>query len=170
MNRFTNSIRLALSAQDWYGALFTALALPDICAKLETPSEGSKARSIRWFKEWLEPLYTIKIGPFRQLHVFLGGNDFYALRCALLHEGSADINEQNAQEILEKFHFITPPHNGIIHLNQFDNTLQIQVDIFCNDIAEAADSWARSVVNNESIQERMKLLLIIHDGSRGISF
>lgn len=33
MKRFTDSIRNALSNKDWYGALSTALTLPDVCGE-----------------------------------------------------------------------------------------------------------------------------------------
>ncbi|WP_417316409.1 hypothetical protein [Cycloclasticus pugetii] len=171
MERFTNSIRQSIDTENWYGALVTALALPDVCGWLEDPDKGSKARYVEWFKDWLQPTYTHGIGPDRQEHVFLHGEDCYALRCSLLHQGGSNIEEQRAQKALEDFHFITPPPGGgMIHCNQVGNKLQLQVDVFCNQMADAADHWYESRKECEGIQKRMDSLLIIHDSSGGVRF
>jgi hypothetical protein len=169
MNRFTSSIRQSIEAKDWYGALMTALILPDICGKFETPNEGSKARSVRWLKTWIEPLYTRHIGADRREHVFLSSEDCYALRCSFLHEGISNIGEQRARKALDDFHFITPHPRRHIHCNQSDNTLQLQVDVFCNEVADAVDKWAVSVQLNQEVQQRMSSLIFIHDSSAGIN-
>ncbi len=64
---------------------------------------------------------------------FLSGNDCYALRCAYLHEGSDNISQQNAKEVVDKFHFIVAPKGSTIHCNMMNTKLQLQVDIFCED-------------------------------------
>jgi hypothetical protein len=170
MKRFTNSIRTALQARDWYGALTTALTLPDICGRMETPNEGSNHRYARWFSKWVEPLYMME--SFGEKHVFLSGNDCYALRCSLLHEGGENIEEQRAKEALENFHFIEPPANGnSIHKIQSNQSLLLQVDIFCNDIADAVDRWVASdTANTPEITDRMEGLLLIRDVSGGLQF
>jgi hypothetical protein len=170
MNRFTDSIRQSIGTKDWYGALMMALALPDICGKLETPDESSKARSVRWLKTWIEHLYTREIGADRHEHVFLSAEDCYALRCSFIHEGVSNIEEQKARKALENFHFITPSPVFQVHCNQSNNLLQLQVDVFCHEIADAVDAWAKSVQDNKDIQERMVALIIIHDSSNGIRF
>ncbi|MFT4851228.1 MAG: hypothetical protein ACI83B_003793 [Sediminicola sp.] len=170
MNRFTTSIRQSIETKDWYGALMTAITLPDICGKLETPNEGSKARSVRWLKAWIEPLYTKQIGANGKEHVFLSAEDCYALRCSFLHEGASNIEEQRARKALDDFHFITPRQGMSIHCNQSGNALQLQVDIFCNEVADAIDQWAKSVLSNQEIQQRMSNLIVIHDSSSGVRF
>ncbi len=44
MKRITDSIRKSVKSQDWYGALSTALTLPDVCGRLESP-ESVKSNS-----------------------------------------------------------------------------------------------------------------------------
>ncbi|WP_305843082.1 hypothetical protein [Photobacterium leiognathi] len=132
MQRFTSSIRGSLKTGNWYGALMTALTLPDICGKLETPDEYSKARSVRWLRQWIDPMYTRHIGADNRKHVFLSAEDCYALRCSFLHEGISKIEEQKARKALEDFHFITPLPGMNIHCNQSGNSLQLQVDVLCN--------------------------------------
>ncbi|WP_169801568.1 hypothetical protein [Hydrogenophaga palleronii] len=121
-------------------------------------------------QKWLEPKYTRLIGPHREKHVFLCAEDFYALRCSYLHEGS-DVLEQRARKALNDFHFISPMKDGsLIHMNQSNGTLQLQADIFAMDVAEAVDAWAQSVVSDVTIQQRMASLLVVHDSSRSLRF
>lgn len=76
--------------------------------------------------------------------------------------------KQKARKALENFHFITPSPVFQVHCNQSNNLLQLQVDVFCHEIADAVDAWAKSVQDNKDIQERMVAPIIIHDSSNGI--
>ena len=172
MKRFIRSIDIALKARDWYGALSTALILPDICGRIEAPEQVSKARYIDWFNKYLLPHYTGQIGPERKTHVFLHGEDCYALRCSYLHEGGGTIVEQRARKALDSFHFITPPPNGnSVHMNQSGNVLQLQVDIFCRQMCAAVEKWMKEVVKgNAKLEKRLENLLEVHDSNKGIIF
>ena len=146
MKRFTDSIRRSVQTKNWYGALSLALTLPDVCGRLESPDQKPKARYVAWFQKWLESKYARKVGADGNRKVFLCGGDCYALRCSYLHEGRNNILNQRAQKVLDDFPFITPPGNGMrVHMNQVNSTLQLQVDIFAMDVAEAVDAWANSV-------------------------
>lgn len=144
MENFVQAVRKSISNKNWYSALSLALTLPDICGVLEFPEliNNSKKRYSDWFDKYLSEKYTIYIGPEHEKHIFLCGCDCYALRCALLHQGEDNISLQRARKALDSFAFIEPPPNGlIIHLNKFDSKLQLQVDIFCEDICSAVDGW-----------------------------
>jgi hypothetical protein len=82
IGHFTNAIRKSLKEENWYAALSVALTLPDICGKLQNPDLGSSRRYVMWFNDYLKPMYTGKVGPDRIEHVFLSGEDAYALRCS----------------------------------------------------------------------------------------
>lgn len=152
MERFTNSLRSSVEHKDWYVALATALTLPDICGALITPGAGNKVRYSAWFNNWMAPLYG----------GMLSGDECFQLRCGYLHAGEANI-AGGARKILDDFHFIKPPRGGAeVHNNRFNRTLQLQVDIFCLEMAGAVDEWALSVTEEEDIQQRMKELLYIH--------
>lgn len=172
MRRFIHSIEIALKAEDWYGALSTALTMPDICGQIEAPNRGSKERYVDWFNRYLLSHYTKEIRPQREKHIFLHGEDCYALRCSYLHEGVGAIVDQRSRQALDSFHFITPPPNGcVIHMNQSDNVLQLQVDIFCSDMCVAVDRWVNvAVKGNAELERRLGNLIEIHDSQRGIVF
>jgi hypothetical protein len=82
--RFTNAIERSLNVENWYSALALALALPDICANVCSPNEGSQRRYVKWYNQYMLSKYTSHVGADRTEHVFLKGEDCYALRCALL--------------------------------------------------------------------------------------
>lgn len=171
MKRFTDAIRLAIASKNWLSALSLSLTMPDICGRLEDPKIASGARYISWYRRLVEPKYTAYIGPNQQRHIFLSGEDCFALRCSYLHEGADDISTQRIRTALDAFHFITPPQNGnFIHANQVNNTLQLQIDIFAMDIASAVDEWAESVKTNPDIQNRMKNLIVVHNSDHGVRF
>ena len=85
MDRFTRGVENAVASANWYAALALALVLPDICGKLASPTQASSTRYAGWFDRFVRPRYTRGIGPARTPHVFLSGDDCYALRCAYLH-------------------------------------------------------------------------------------
>jgi hypothetical protein len=161
MQRFVDATRAAVGSGNWYAALALALTIPDICGRLETPAMGSQARYVGWYDRYLLRKYQHPVGPSRTLHTFLCGADCYALRCAYLHQGEFGIEDQRAQQALLNFHF-TPPQPGMfIHNNQMDNVLQLQVDVFCEDVCVGAARWLEAVSADADIQARLARLATI---------
>ena len=139
MENLIKALESTLESNNWYGALFIALSIPDICGRLETPEESIRTRYERWFERYMLSKYSKPIGPEQTPHTFLSSSDCYALRCALLHEGRDVIKDQRAREMLRRFHFIEPPpKGGRIHLNQFNDVLMLQADILGIPIQVAA--------------------------------
>jgi hypothetical protein len=156
---FTDAVRNSLENKNWYAALTLALTLPDICGRLEFPDKSSSKRFIHWFNDYLLDEYTLK--NMWGTHVFLNGEDAYALRCAYLHQGEVNIEDQRVRKVLSEFTFVIPPENGVIHRNQINNLLQLQVDIFCLDICNAIEKWVNNVSSEPEIQKRAEKLMII---------
>lgn len=93
--------------------------------------------------------------------VFLGGADCFALRCALLHEGSDQIDRQRAKRALEAFQFVVHKGNIRLRSNSKGSCLQLDLEIFCNQIADAVDAWSIKVANDPAVQGEMARLLKI---------
>ncbi|MDC5366358.1 hypothetical protein NRA53_13730, partial [Acinetobacter baumannii] len=170
MNHFINALETSIQTENWHSVLFISLSVPDICGKIDNPNAQSKQRTIEWFDKYLKPIYTREIGASRREHTFLSGADFYALRCAYLHEGSDDITGQRARETLEKFKFIQPNSNSFkIHRNQADKTLQLQVSEFGKEILAALKQWKKDNKEDQVKQEKISKLLNIEiiDLSKG---
>ncbi len=163
MDTFLNALRSGIHKKNWHAALFIALALPDICGKMEDPDGKSGPRYRSWFQRYVEPKYTNWVGPrdTGHEHKFLSASDCYALRCAYLHEGADDITEQTAREALERFHFIKPSRRSILHCNQINQVLQLQVDIFFNDIIAGVEQWLADTKIDNNIQKRLDSLITI---------
>lgn len=165
---FTNAVRQSLVNENWYSALTLALTLPDICGRLESPQKSSSKRYIHWFSTYLVDKYTLKNS--WGTHVFLNGEDAYALRCAYLHQGEVNIEDQQVQKVLTEFLFVEPPKNGSIHCNQNKSSLQLQVDVFCIDICDGVEKWVKDVNDNDDIQQRAEKLMTIYPLGDRISF
>jgi len=167
VEKFLKAIEECVANRNWYGALFIALTLPDICGKIEFTGRSSTNRYTDWFEKYLGPRYTRQIGGAAGcVHKFLSGSDCYALRCVLLHEGTDEIGGQRAQELLEKFHFTEPPASGVIHLNQKGTTLQLQVDEFSKDVVISIRSWLADVSKDEKKQAELSKLMKVHSSFR----
>jgi hypothetical protein len=139
MERFTSAIRKSMENQNWYAALYMSITVPDICARLESDDGKTNAdKYIEWYDKYLADSYRHEIGCDRQMHVFLSGADCYALRCAILHEGSIDMTTQRRREVLDRFHFTVCGS----HCNQINSVLQLDLPVFCNDVCMAVERWA----------------------------
>ncbi|RWP81507.1 hypothetical protein [Mesorhizobium sp.] len=162
MDRFVDVVSKSLKEKNWLSALSLSLLLPDICGRLEKSNAKSTERYIEWFDRWVGPRYTHEIGPSHQRHVFLSGADCYSLRCALSHEGRDNIEDQRARKALKDFMIVEPPPvgAGMIHCNQIDDTLQLQVDIFCTDIIAGVRNWMASVEGKAAINAGQQSSLI----------
>lgn len=162
MNRFTSAIRRSLELKNWYSALYLSLTLPDVCARLESPDGKTTGdRYAAWFNEYMAQHYRHSVGGNPEPHTFLSGNDCYALRCALLHEGGADITSQRKREALDRFHFTI----GGAHCNQFNAILQLDVPTFCEQICSGAERWTINFANKHpELQNRLQELVTIFEG------
>jgi hypothetical protein len=168
MKHFVGAVKSAIAQENWYAALTLALTLPDICGRLEAPTAKSKERYVQWCTIHLTPRYTSRIGADSQEHVFLYGEDCYALRCAVLHEGADDIVSQHTRRALNSFQFIRPPQTGLIHCNQIGSRLQLQVDRFCFDICAGVEDWIHAApARAPHVREGMDLLMKIDELPRG---
>ena len=136
--------------------------MPDICGSLEDPSQKSQVRFVKWYEKYLLRNYKGTIGPSKTPHIFLSGEDCYALRCAFLHQGEFGIEDQRARVVLEKFAFTIPHPNFDLYCNQMGGVLQLQVGIFCQEVCTGVEEWLVNVQQNTAIQNRMRSLATIH--------
>ncbi|RKY78195.1 hypothetical protein DRQ00_05700 [candidate division KSB1 bacterium] len=163
MKTFIDSIRLAVTNENWYGALIIALILPDICGKIEFPDKSTNKRYPEWYDKYVSHKYEFGDCYQKANTIFMTGNDCYALRCALLHEGHLDLRTQKASEKLQRIHFVVPKSEKIRHKINFSNIeFQLEVDKFCLDICDGAEKWLSDVSGNQEIQDRIKKIFKIY--------
>lgn len=163
MKDFIDAVRKAIEDKNWYGALFIALTLPDICGKIENPDLLSEKRYKDWFKKYMSAKYTYGN------RTFLSSDDCYAFRCALLHEGSDDIAGQKSRKILEKFLFMTSgPHcnymqNNYVNGQRVKTSLQLRADKFCEDICDSVELWLKDMATDTSIMNKIHGTIKIYE-------
>jgi len=160
-----------------------ALALPDICAALETPNRPVGERYKDWFNRYLKPKYDpstmyeqveadapnllirmseetinrLKNQP-RPDSAGFSAEDCYRLRCKCLHQGLPE------RMGADRIHFTAPDPTGRvqIHKNTFDGTWQLSVDQFCIDVADAVTAWWSGAKTNPEISGRAENLIKIY--------
>ncbi len=59
---------------------------------------------------------------------------------------------------LASYVFVAPPRGGIVHMNQTNNTLQLQADLSCEEICRAVETWMSAVSGQGDIQSRIAAL------------
>ncbi len=137
IEKYVAAIQHSLRSHNWFGALFLSLAMPDICGALEDPSEPVvKNRYRKWFDRYVG---------FRYVPELFSADDCYYLRCAALHQGLAEHPKAQNKQIV----FITPPppgmafHSNFIQSDDGSFVLQMQIDVFCEEICQGVSMAAR---------------------------
>lgn len=124
-----SQIRSANAGGLYYVALFSALALPDICGALEAPDGiATPQRYAAWFDQHVAAKY----------HGSLDGQTCYQFRCSMLHQATTQHPKSQYSRIL----FLEPGRSSVVmHNNVIDDALNIDVRIFCEDMVTAVESW-----------------------------
>ncbi len=178
MKEFIESIRKALSDENYQAALFLSLSIPDICGKLETPNVRNGMRAKRWFKENMKskyfpdtvyesmlarnptmsfPEHLINRLKEEKPSIIFTDDHYWALRNAFLHEAS-DIT---------KFHKIHLTHSAA-NLNMFDGAIQLSVISFSQDICQALELWLERIKGDSDVMERVDATSKIKNEINGI--
>lgn len=175
MISFIHAARKAVADKNWYGALSLALTLPDLAASLEDADGKTSGRKFAaWFDVWM-PSYSqgqvrSAFGKDLQIPPMMTGNDCYALRCAVLHNGTDDIEEQRARETLRRFNFTFGGEGVEVHRNRNGDVLQLEVGIFASEICDACERWREHFIESEpEAKNREARLIVITDPRNGFS-
>jgi len=129
MRDFLTQIRTGLEGNLYFLALFSVLAIPDLCGAMGSENgEASREKYQAWFDKYVAPKY----------NGFLSGTDCYFFRCSLLHQGSSQHPNNTYKRVL----FVEPSATtNVFHNNIMNDALNIDVRIFCNDIISGAEAW-----------------------------
>ena len=183
MQRFVDSIAKSVETENWFSALFLALAVPDVCGALEDPEAGVGERYRSWFNRYMKRKYdpenlyelvsetspeslermpheaieSLKSMPPNAECAFTA-SDCYRFRCRCLHQG---LSQKMGGE---KIHFTAPDKNKAIttHMSSFNGLYQLQIDIFCIDVCNAVKKWAADISGNVEIERRIEELIEIY--------
>ncbi len=162
MKNLLDALRRCVQDKNWYGAITIALTLPDICGSIDTPGKGnSERRSVAWFDKYVAHAYRVEVDGAK--FVFMTGGDCYALRCAALHQGSFDVSDQRARDVVDKFILHHSELIGIHNVRQ-GKKLVIDIATFCLDIAAGVGAWEADVARDPDDRRRSGIasLLPLH--------
>jgi len=153
IDKYAHAIQHSLRSQNWFGALFLALAMPDICGALQFPSDQVGTRYRRWFDRYLSAEYAPAL---------FSADDCYYLRCAALHQGMSEHPRAQNKRVV----FITPSPGGriVFHSNFIESpdgsfVLQLQIDLFCQQICAGVLKWKDDVSTDAAVVARIAELL-----------
>lgn len=144
METLFSEIENSLKSGNYYAALFMILAIPDICVSLrDGKTMGDKY--IDWFEKELPSVY----------RAHMSGNDCYAFRCAVLHQGRNEILDHHTKKgSIDKFIILSPltaSHLGSLGGIYYNGVLQptktiLNIHNFAKDMIVAARNF---IVNNK---------------------
>lgn len=137
MESILQDIEKALDYGLYYIALQSTLALPDICAALESPTgDTSGSQYIDWYDRNVSSKY----------HIVLTGKDCWRFRCSYLHRGSTQDERSSYKRII----FVVPNPKLIMHNNIINDALNIDINIFCRIIIDAVRNWQITKANDKN--------------------
>ncbi len=171
IQRFTDALRNSIATKNYYAALALAITLPDVCGRI-TAGRASKAQYVAWIKSYLPADYW-RLGEgaslFGRPWPRTTPEDFYALRCAYLHEGTDDITDQRVRQALDQFRFVVSKGGITSHQNPTvigpaGNRFVLPLDVteFCREICAGVEAWSRDVAGDSAAQARLSSLLKIY--------
>ncbi|MBG0678317.1 hypothetical protein [Enterobacter bugandensis] len=164
MQQFLSAIKKSVEEKNWFAALFLSLAMPDICAQTENPSQryardiGAKYQA--WFDKYLSHYYAHP----DQAGVPTGflARDCWSFRCKCLHQGLTAVE----RESINKFSFrapIAPQGNIVIGILRAKGEMSIQIDDFAIKVCQGVEKWLEDVSDDKAVTQRIAELLEIND-------
>jgi hypothetical protein len=186
MKELVKSLELAINQKNWNAALIMALTLPDIAGNIDYPKDGSQKRYVKWFDKYIKHKYpsTNKVYygiegfvlGVKQQHsskpFMITGEECYAIRCVVLHEGRFKINGQSVLKSLSNGHNVIDKIAESVKFAVDENSsnsdtvnvqfikkqaiLEINVQRFCVDFKDGLYQWLDDIKHNSIKQERLK--------------
>lgn len=150
--RKISEIRTALNAELYNCALAVSLTPPDICGKVEFPSEkSSSARYKQWFLKYVEPLTTspATILPGGEIvdYTWITSDECWALRCAVLHAGNYEAERIKLTDIHIHAHKRNDQnYNHMVRDTRFADWDGIQL---CEILCAAAEQYYFTINDSE---------------------
>lgn len=139
----------ALNAGFYYLAVANCLALPDICAAMESADgEATGNRYKAWHDKWIAAAYPE-----------ITGGDMYYLRCGVIHQGVMAHRKMQYDRIV----FGIPDIRSVyIHrsvtLYGGLKVLMIDANRFCRDVMASVSKWQAAMQNDANFKANMPRL------------
>lgn len=159
-----DDIQRAIESGAPYAALSAAVTLPEVCGRCEqadvfsTKGPNSSDRIYTRFVETYLPNWSLR----------LTGADLFNFRCGLSHRGQTTQRNSSLRYV---FHPPNPQGNTA-HANRVIKDgelyrLDIDLQTFCNDIADAVRRWVEATKDNQAVQRNLLNVLQVREGDFG---
>jgi hypothetical protein len=141
-------VERALKAGLYYMAIANCLAIPDICAALESQDgKASPSRYRAWFDIWLAPLYPE-----------LTGDDLYCLRCGVVHQGTFGHPGMQYDRVIFTVGGRIRVHRNRMKFGPGKSVLSLDAEHFCRDVVAQASNWFARKQNDQIVAANMPKL------------
>lgn len=139
-------IEAAVEGRAWMLALAGTLALPDMCAAMESDNgKTTGARYKAWVETWLGGTYET-----------LDSDELWQLRCSMLHQG------RSKTRTYERVVFVAPFNGNVFHNNVINDALNLDLPTFCADVIAAVHSWRETMASNPNYVRNSSALMRWH--------
>lgn len=152
LRELTVQIEKLLEANFYVPALYLALIIPDICSKIEYPSEKQKTRYKRWIVENMD---RYDIPPYSGGFEYLNAEKIYSLRNNLFHESKMDYRRENdliqfelleGKDKFDHFQVITDSQGNVIR-----KRMSISIYDLCCRLVAHANTYLKEGKDRERI-------------------
>ena len=149
MEPIIQEVEKALQAKLYYLAILIALALPDICAALESPIGGTSGRNAQAYKDWFNANLAARFANFT-------ADDCYSLRCGVVHQGR--FGHQNMQ--YARAVFMLPDGSGNTWHDCIANDAYLySAEEFCKNIIGGVRDWFARHADDANVQANLPRLV-----------
>lgn len=146
MEELLQQIERSIENGTYLLGLYVTLALPDICGALQSPDgTANRARYIAWFNQWVSANYDGN----------LTGEQCYAYRCGILHQGRANHKKLGYSRII----FIEPGSTMTFHRNILNDAYNIDLRLFSGDVITGVRAWLDEVQNSQHFRTNYEHLM-----------
>ncbi len=151
VDRLFEEIAIAIGSRLYFLALTAALAIPDMCAGLQSADGlSSGKRYEEWFDQWMGP---------RGYAGWVSGEDCWGLRCSLMHQGVLRPHRGRYSRVM----FVEPQPNGnVFHRVVMNDALDLDLPTFCADLIGSAQAWLSAVQGTQAYQTNLGRFLTRH--------
>lgn len=153
MEDLIQQIRKGLENNLYYLGLHSTLAIPDICAAINSTDGVATGKKYReWYDKYVTPNFNT-----------LTAEECYNYRCTALHQGTSKPQKVNDYE---RIIFIEPSINNlIINVKRMkggsDSNYAIMINLqqFCNSILSGAETWIKEKRGTEPFDSNYNKLM-----------
>lgn len=143
VDKLISEIECALTHKLYNLALISVLSMPEIICQSVKEEKTNSKDYIEWFNNYVARFY---IKPHSKEPI-LNGNDTYALRCSILHQGRSSIKKQDIRKDLDDFVFFASHNFEKMYFPSYssDKRMKIHIEEIFKSIVNGYFQWKKEL-------------------------